>query len=167
MDDIYAIDLAKSIFREGFNHGDVEQVLSVYDYGYADLSFGLPSFYTTDANDVFRARLKRLFEEFTADMSVMIIGIVLNGDKAMDWGWHHLVLTCKGTGEKHVVRTRYFETWRRDAERGWVVTSFIDNLDEEPRLPEDVIAEIETTSSQERITRFSPGPPQFAPPDPS
>lgn len=165
MDDIYAINLAKSIFREGFNHADVEQILSIYDDGYADLSFGFPSFYRTDANDVFRTRLKRLFEEFTADMSVMIIDIVLNGDNAMDWGWHHMVLTCKGTGGKHVVRTRYFETWRRDAERGWVITSFIDNLDEEPRLPEDVIAEIETTSSPERVTRLSPGPPRFAAPD--
>jgi ketosteroid isomerase-like protein len=165
MDDIYAINLAKSIFREGFNQADVEQVLSIYDDGYADLSFGLPSFYSTDANDVQRARLKRLFEQFTADMSVMIIDIVVNGDKALDWGWHHLVLTNKQTSEKLVVRTRYFETWRRDAERGWLVSSFIDNLDEQPRLPEEVIAEIETTTSVARITRLSDDTPRFVLPD--
>jgi hypothetical protein len=40
------------------------------------------------------------------------------------------------------VRTRYFETWRRDTTRGWVVTSFIDNVDQAPRMPEEVIEEI-------------------------
>jgi len=166
MDDIYAINFAKSIFREGFNQADVEQVLSIYDDGFADMSFGVPSFFTTDSRDVFRARLKRLFEEFTVDMAVLVIDIVPNGDKAHDWGWHHMVLTKKQTNDKFVVRTRYFETWRRDAKRGWLITSFLDNLDEEPRLPEDVIAEMEKTDSFENITRISPDRPQYGSPGP-
>ena len=44
MDDVYSINLAKTIFREGFNGGDLEAVLSIYDDAYADMSFGMPSF---------------------------------------------------------------------------------------------------------------------------
>ncbi|SRR5216683_1518424 len=154
MDDIYAINLAKSRFREGFNAGDEELVLSIYDDAFADMSFAMPSYYYSDAKDVFRARLKRLFRDYSAEMAVIIIDIVLNGDKAFDWGWHVLQLTPRTGGGRQQVRTRYFETWRRDATRGWVITSFIDNLDETPRLPGDVIRDIEATQSDRWITRL-------------
>ena len=75
-------------------------------------------------------------------MTIILIDIVLNGDKALDWGWHVLDLTSKQTGEQRRLRTRYFETWRRDAAKGWLITSFIDNVDLEPRLPHEVIADI-------------------------
>ena len=141
MDDIYAINLAKTKYRDGFDNADVGQVLSVYDDGFADMSFGRPSFYYSDARDVLRAQLDRTFREYTAKMTIILIDIVLNGNWAFDWGWHVLDLTSKETGEQQQVRTRYFETWRRDPERGWLITSFIDNLDMEPRMPEDVIAD--------------------------
>ena len=143
MDDIYAINLAKTIFREGFNAGDIEM-----DSCRSTLTptrtcrFGLPSFYYSDARDVFRTRLVRLFGDYSASMKVIIIDVVLNGDRAFDWGWHILDLTSKMEGSVLQVRSRYFETWRRDAMRGWLITSFIDNLDQPPRMPEDVIEEI-------------------------
>ncbi|HTM18641.1 MAG TPA: hypothetical protein VL135_17140 [Terracidiphilus sp.] len=142
MDDIYAINLAKTRYRDGFDLGDAELVLSVYDGAFADMSFGIPSFYYSDARDVFRASLERTFREYDAKMTIILIDIVLNGDRAFDWGWHVLDLTCKQTGEQTRLRTRYFETWRRDTEKGWLITSFIDNVDLEPRMPQEVIAEI-------------------------
>jgi ketosteroid isomerase-like protein len=153
MDDIYAINLAKSRFREGFNLGDEEQILSIYDDEFVDMSFAMPSFYSGDSKDVFRARLKRLFRDYYAELAINIINVVLNGDRAMDRGWHILKLTSKTNSEKLLVRTRYFETWRRDAMKGWLVTSFIDNLDQPPQLPEDLIRELESTSSTAMITR--------------
>jgi ketosteroid isomerase-like protein len=164
MDDVYAINLAKTILREGFNDGDVERILSVYDDAYADMSFGMPSFYYSDARDVFRARLGRLFRDYSATMKVIIIDVVLNGDRAFDWGWHVLDLRSKTDGEVQQVRTRYFETWRRDAARGWIITSFIDNLDRSPRLPEEVIAEITTSDDKSLVTRAPRDLPQFAAP---
>lgn len=161
MDDVYAINLAKSNFRDGFNEGDAERVLSIYDDAFADMSFGMPSFYYSDAKDVFRARLTRLFEDYTASMNVIIIDVVLNGDRALDWGWHVLDLTSKTDGAVHQVRTRYFETWRRDAVRGWLVTSFIDNLDQKPKMPEDLIQEI-ATGDDALATRLPRGLPQFS-----
>jgi hypothetical protein len=142
----------------------VERILSVYDDGYADMSFGMPSFYYSDARDVFRARLVRLFQDYSAAMKVIIIDVVLNGDRASDWGWHVLDLKSKTDGSTLQVRTRYFETWRRDAVRGWLITSFIDNLDQPPRLPEEVIAEIATSEDNSLVTRAPRDLQQFAAP---
>ena len=154
MDDTYAINLAKTIFREGFNEGDTEMVLSIYDDAFADMSFGMPCFYYSDAKDVFRARLTRLFQDYVASMNVIIIDVVPNGNKALDWGWHVLDLTSRNDGTAMQVRTRYFETWRRDAQRGWVITSFIDNLDQTPRMPEEVVQEIENSNDNSLATRM-------------
>lgn len=164
MDDIYAINLAKTIFREGFNEGNTERVLSIYDDAFADMSFGMPCFYYSDAKDVFRARLTRLFQDYIASMKVIIIDVVLNGDKALDWGWHVLDLTSRTDGTDMRVRTRYFETWRRDAIRGWVITSFIDNLDQAPRMPEDVIEEISSSDDNFLATRLPRDLVQFSVP---
>ncbi len=141
-------------FREGFNLGEEEKILSIYDDAFADMSFAMPSFYYGDAKDVFRARLKRLFRDYSAEMAINIINVVLNGDKAMDWGWHILTLTSKTSEQTLLVRTRYFETWRRDPVKGWLITSFIDNLDQTPQLPEDLIHKLESTCSTALITRL-------------
>jgi ketosteroid isomerase-like protein len=162
MDDIYAINLAKTIIREGHNESNAEKVLSVYDDAFADMSFGMPSFYYEDAREVLQARLDRLFRDYDVSMDILIIDVVLNGDRAFDWGWHILNLRSKMDGTLLQVRTRYFETWRRDATRGWLITSFIDNLDQRPRLPEDVIEEIRTSHDNTLVTRLPRDLPQFA-----
>jgi len=162
MDDVYAINMAKTIFREGFGVADAEMILSIYDDAFADMSFGMPSFYYSDAKDVFRARLGRLFDDYSASMKVIVIDVVLNGDKAFDWGWHILDLVSRESGEALQVRTRYFETWRRDSVRGWLVTSFIDNLDQSPRMPEDAIAAIDAGDDYSQLARLASDLPQFA-----
>jgi ketosteroid isomerase-like protein len=162
MDDVYAINLAKTTLREGYREGDPERILSVYDDAFADMSFGMPSFYYSDAREVFQARLERLFSDYAVSMDMLIIDVVLNGDRAFDWGWHILNLTSKIDGTALQVRTRYFETWRRDAKRGWLITSFIDNLDQRPRMPEDLIEEIRTRQDNSLVTRLPRDLPQFA-----
>jgi hypothetical protein len=67
------------------NHGDTETILSVYDDSFADMSFGMPSFHYSDARDIFGARLTRLFRHYKVAMKMMIIDVVLNGDRALDW----------------------------------------------------------------------------------
>lgn len=163
-DNIYAINLAKTILREGYNDGDPERILSVYDDSFADMSFGMPSFYYSDSRDVLRARLTRLFNDYTANAKVIIIDVILNGDRAFDWGWHVLDLTSKSDGTVSQVRCRYFETWRKDPTRGWLITSFIDNLDHPPRMPKDVIEEIQTIEDSNIATRLRRDLPRFAAP---
>lgn len=164
MDDVYAINLAKTILREGYNDGDPGRILSVYDDAFADMSFGMPSFYYSDARDVFRARLTRLFRDYTVSAKMIIIDVVVNADRAFDWGWHVLDLTSKTDGTVSQAKSRYFETWRKDPTRGWLITSFIDNLDQPPRMPEDVIEEIQTSKENNIATRLPRDLPQFAAP---
>jgi len=46
MDDIYQINVAKTEFREAYNRGDVDQLLSVFEeQGFTDLSEGGPSLF--------------------------------------------------------------------------------------------------------------------------
>jgi hypothetical protein len=80
MNDVYAINLAKSRLREGYNRADEEMVLSIYGDTFSDMSFGMPSFYDSDARDILRARLKRLFHDYHVEMAVIIIDIIPNGD---------------------------------------------------------------------------------------
>lgn len=98
MDDTYAINHAKSRFREGFNRADEEMVLSTYDCAFADISLGLPSFFDSDAKVVLRVRLRRLFRDYTAQMAVIIIDIVLNGDKALDFRKYEHGISRRGSG---------------------------------------------------------------------
>lgn len=162
MNDVYAINLAKSRLRDGYNRADEEMVLSVYDDAFSDMSFAMPSFYGSDAKDVLRARLKRLFHDYSVEMTVIIINIRLHEDTAMDRGWHVLKLISRTSGENLQLRTRYFETWRRDPVKGWLITRYIDNLDQPPKLSEDMIREIESTSSKALVTRVPDDGQQFA-----
>ena len=59
MDDIYAINVAKSHYRDGYNTADVERVLSVFAPQFTDMSDGRPNRSGADA----RLRLRRLLEE--------------------------------------------------------------------------------------------------------
>lgn len=153
MDDVYAINLAKTRIREGYENEDVDAILSVYDDSFTDMSASYPSFYDTDSKKVFRAKLTRLFSEYLAQLTTIIITVSVFGDRALDRGWNVLTLTSKTTGRTLEVRTRYFQVWRRDFVRGWVITSFIDNLDQSPMLPDDLIAQIQNSTTSSIVTR--------------
>ena len=56
MNDIYAINAAKTEFRDGYNTADVDRLLSVFADGFADLSAGVPSFFGDEAKSVLRSR---------------------------------------------------------------------------------------------------------------
>jgi RNA polymerase sigma-70 factor (ECF subfamily) len=56
MNDIYAINAAKTEFREAYNTGDVDRLLSVLADGFADLSAGFLSFFGDEAKSVFLKR---------------------------------------------------------------------------------------------------------------
>ena len=52
MDDTYLINKAKSEFRDAYNRGDVDQLLSLFDEeGFTDMSEGNPSFFGEDARE--------------------------------------------------------------------------------------------------------------------
>jgi len=66
MDETYRINLAKTEFREAYNRGDVDQLLSVFmEDGFTDMSEGGPSFYGQEAREGLRLRSNKLFAEYS------------------------------------------------------------------------------------------------------
>ena len=129
MDDVYAINVAKSIYREGFNTADVERVLSVFAPEFTDMSDSRPTRYRADAAAKLRRSLAQLFAEHDAKLNVIINAISVFGNNAFDYGWHELTLTPRNGGEAVYRRSRYFELWSKQPNSDWRISRFMDNQD--------------------------------------
>src|SRR5258708_3133597 len=129
MDNLFAINAAKTEFRECFNLGDTSRVLAIADPDLVSFSDGQPSEFCASGLEVLKTRLTNLFERFTAELSVIVIEIRLQGDVAYDYGWHDLTLTPKDGGESIRRRYRYLGIWRRNQERSWNPCSYMDYAD--------------------------------------
>ena len=130
MDDKYAINVAKTIYREAHKEGDVEKLLSVFGTnGFTDMSVGQPTKYGQEARTFLRDRATRLFAEYTVRLNVIIIEVVIQGDTARDHGWHECILTPKAGGPAVRTRDRYFELWNREADAAWRISLFLNNTD--------------------------------------
>src|SRR5215831_6549805 len=99
MDDVYAINVAKSQYRDGFNTGNIDQVLSVFAPEFTDMSDGRPNRYGSDAAIKLRRHLGEVFASHTTTLNVIIIAINIMGNVAFDYGWHELTLSPKNGGE--------------------------------------------------------------------
>ncbi len=139
MDDLFAINTAKTEFRECFNLGDASRVLAIADPDLVSFSDGQPSEFGASGLEALKTRLTDLFERFTAKLSVIVIEIRLQGDVAYDYGWHDLTLTPKDGGESIRRRHRYVDIWRRNKEGNWKLWMYMDNQDiADPFRPDQV-----------------------------
>ena len=130
MDDTYLINAAKTEFRDAYNSGNVEQLLSVFDdEGFTDMSEGGPSLYDEDAREGLRRRATELFAQYDVKLTVIVIKIIVVGDLAYDYGWHEFTLRAKGSEEGLRKRHRYLEVWRKNSSGQWRIASFINNAD--------------------------------------
>jgi ketosteroid isomerase-like protein len=135
MDDKYAINVAKTIYREAHEQRDVEKLLSVFGTnGFTDMSAGQPSKYGQEARTVLRDRATQLFAEYTVRLNVIIIDVVIQGETARDHGWHEWILTPRARGPAVRRRERYFELWKREGDGTWRISLFLNNAD----VPEQV-----------------------------
>lgn len=129
MDDLYAINAAKTAFREAFNCGNVDGLLAIADANLVNFSDGQPSEFGESGIDAWRNRLAALFERFTAKLSIIVIEIRLQGDSAYDYGWHDLTLTPRDGGQPVHRRDRYVDIWRKNKEDKWKLWMYMDNQD--------------------------------------
>ena len=137
MDDLYAINVAKTEFRDCFNLGDPSRVLAIADPDLVSFSDGQPSEFGGNGLHALETRLTNLFERFTAKLSVIVIEIRLQGDVAYDYGWHDLTLTPKDGGQPIRRRDRYVDIWRRNKEGKWKLWMYMNNQDvADPFRPE-------------------------------
>lgn len=140
MDDLYAINVAKSEFRDCFNLSDVSRLLAIADPDLVNFSDGQPCEFGMSGLDALKARLENLLERFTAKLVVIVIEIRLQGDVAYDYGWHDLTLTPKDGGQPTRRRDRYVDIWRRNKEGRWKLWMYMDNQDvADPFRPEQTL----------------------------
>ena len=140
MDDFYyAINAAKTEFREGFNAGDAARILAIADPELVSFSDGQPSEFGKSGLEALEIRLKSLFERYAATLAVIVVEIRINGDIAYDYGWHELTLTPKDGGQPIHLRNRYVDIWRRNKEGHWMLWMYMDNLDvPDPFRPREI-----------------------------
>ena len=137
MDNLFAINAAKSEFRDCFNLSDVSRLLAIADPDLVSFSDGQPSEFGKSGLDALKTRLANLFERFTAKLAVIVIEIRLQGDIAYDYGWHDLTLTSKDGGQPNHRRDRYVDIWRKNKEGKWKLWMSMDNRDvADPFRPE-------------------------------
>ena len=129
MGDRYLINVAKTEFREGYNTGDPNRVLSVFADDYFDMSQEGTTKAGAHAKNRLRKNLIELFSEYQVKMVPIIIDIIFAGEIAYDYGWHEVILTAKDSGAQKRLRQRYFELWKKDTAAAWKISFFIDNVD--------------------------------------
>lgn len=128
-DDVYLINQAKTEFREVYNTGNVDQLLSVFDDNLIEMSQGEQSAFGEGARVGLRSRATALFAAYHVKMVPIVIDVFVNGSFAYDFGWHEMTLTPKSGGEPIRQRVRYLEHWRKNAAGQWKISFFMDNQD--------------------------------------
>ena len=143
MDDLYAINVAKSEFRNCFNFSDVSKLLAIADPDLVNFSDGQPCEFGRAGLETLKTRMECLFEGFTAQLEVIVIEIRIQGDIAYDYGWHDLTLTPKAHGQPTRRRDRFVDIWRRNKEGEWKLWMYMDNRDvADPFRPEQALPPI-------------------------
>lgn len=144
MDDYYAINVAKTHFREAYNSGDVEQLIAITHPKFVDFSDARNSAFSDGARNALRAHFTQLFARCNVQLVVIMIEIRLSGDVAYDYGWHEFTFTPKQGGAVEYVRERYVDIWKKDASGQWKLWMYMNNRD----VPNTMVAAVELITCQ-------------------
>ncbi len=123
---LYAINKAKTEYREAFNKGEPSRILKIADPEVVNFSEGQPSGRGLES---LKQHLDNFFALYTAELTVIIAEIRVGSDIAHDYGWNELTLTPKAGGEAIYRRYRYVDVWRKNHEGQWKLWMYIDNAD--------------------------------------
>ncbi len=134
------IAIARTEYREAYNSGDVERLVSVFAPQFIDWSDGEPSFYGYDSAKALRHRASALFDRYHVNLGIIMARVTVLEGLATERGWYKVRLTHKITGEISSTLYRYSETWIR-VNGEWKINFTITNRELPPRmLPEDEAA---------------------------
>jgi ketosteroid isomerase-like protein len=107
MDDLYAINSAKTEFREAFNSGDPERLIALFDPAFVYMPDGVPAANGTAAADAIRAQFRELTARYNVQLLPIIIEIRIQDSVAWDYGWHTWRKTPRDGGSQVIVKDRY------------------------------------------------------------
>lgn len=138
MDEYYAINVAKTRFREAYNTGDVDLLINITHSCFVDFSDARNSAFSDGARNALRTHFTQLFARYNVQLVVIMIEIRLSGDVAYDYGWHEFTFTPKNGGAAEFARERYVDIWKKDAAGEWKLWMYMNNRD----VPNTMIAAV-------------------------
>ena len=129
MDDLYAINVAKTEFREAYNTGDPERMRAITDSSLVEAAHGRQWGFGPDGVIALQQEVKRLAETYEVDLKIIIIEIRITGDIAYDFGWHVWTLKPRSGGDAKERKDRYVDIWKKNEKGEWKLQMYMDNPD--------------------------------------
>jgi ketosteroid isomerase-like protein len=127
MDDLYAIDSAKTEFREAFNTDDPDRMIALLDPALVYMPDGVPTANGTDAIDAIRAQFRELTAHYYVQLVPVIIEIRIQDSVAWEYGWHTWRKTPRDGGSQVAVKDRYVNVWRKNDRGEWKLWMYMSN----------------------------------------
>jgi ketosteroid isomerase-like protein len=127
MDDLYAIDSAKTEFREAFNTDDPDRMIALLDPALVYMPDGVPTVNGTDAIDAIRAQFRELTAHYYVQLIPVIIEIRIQDSVAWEYGWHTWRKTPRDGGSQVTVKDRYVNVWRKNGRGEWKLWMYMSN----------------------------------------
>lgn len=135
MDDLYAINTAKTEFRDAFNTGEIQGLVGVLDPDIVAFSAGFPCAFGAGVAETLGAQYRELAAQYRIQLDPIVIEIRIDGNVGYDYGWHVWTLTPVSGGEAITRRERYVDIWRRNAAGKWKLWMFMNNEDVPMQMP--------------------------------
>ena len=127
MDDLYAINFAKTEFREAFNTGNPERLIALLDAAFVYMPEGVPTRNGTDAAEAIRAQFRELTDHYYVQLVPVIIEIRIHDRVAWDYGWQTWRKTSRDGGSQVIVKDRYVNVWRKNEGGQWKLWMYMSN----------------------------------------
>ena len=127
MDDLYAINSAKTEFREAFNTGDPERLIALLDPAFVYMPEGASFTIGTEAADAIRAQFRELTTHYYLQLVPIIIEIRIQDRVAWDYGWHTWRKTSRDDGSQVTLKDRYVNVWRKNEKGEWKLWMYMSN----------------------------------------
>jgi ketosteroid isomerase-like protein len=99
VDDLYAINIAKTEFRDAFNTGDMPGLVSVLTPDVVAFSARRPCAFGAGVAETLAAQYRELAEHYRMHLDPIVIEIRIEGSVACDYGWHVWTLTPHASGD--------------------------------------------------------------------
>lgn len=129
MDDLYAINFAKTEFREAFNTADPERLIALLDPEFVYMEDGLGLARGGDARDTIRARFREVTKHYHLQLLPIIIEIRIQDSVAHDYGLHLWKKTPRDGSPQVTRKDRYVDIWRKNEQGEWKLWVYMSNSD--------------------------------------
>jgi ketosteroid isomerase-like protein len=135
MDDLYAINFAKTEFREAFNTGDSERLIALLDLAFVYMAEGRVLTVGTDAAQAIRVEFQELTARYFLQLTLIIIEIRIQENVAFDYGLQLWRKMPRDGSPQVTARDRYVDLWRKNERGEWKLWMYTTNADVSTQLP--------------------------------